>query len=404
MSRDLGGHDVGDRLFSRSHHGGGGFIAGAFDAEDVGVGHRTILLELHGRLAQTYPGQQISYPDRLIHLFIGGSELHGAKVQGTDDLDIYGVYVEPPEMILGLEDVPHFVWSTAGDDRRNGPHDVDITLYSLKKWAALACKGNPTALHFLFAEGELRERDVGARCFKQTSIRCTGFRKAIYRLCKWYELGRLTGKKGRGKKGQRPEIEAKYGYDVKAAMHSLRLLYECKEFILDGHITLPRPERDFLIRVRTGKYPLEKVVRMANELYRNAKSWLERPNCLRSWIVVPYRRSCPNVTWKLGITVERHAEGFLHLGNSHTARAGLPSLSRWRGCVRDLLLGRGAERLRRGYERYAEAGNGDFSRHLCRRGPVRRGAGTCARGRRCKRRLDGGGFEIWLRGSGYVSR
>lgn len=79
--------------------------------------------------------------------------MHGAKVQGTDDLDIYGVYIEPPELLLGLDSLPHFVWSTAGDNRRNGPNDVDVTLYSLKKRAGLACKGNPTALHFLFAEG-----------------------------------------------------------------------------------------------------------------------------------------------------------------------------------------------------------------------------------------------------------
>jgi hypothetical protein len=75
------------------------------------------------------------FPERLINLFVGGSELHGAKVHGTDDLDIYGVYVEPPELVLGLNSMPHFVWSTAGNERRNGPKDVDITLYSLKKWA-----------------------------------------------------------------------------------------------------------------------------------------------------------------------------------------------------------------------------------------------------------------------------
>lgn len=96
-----------------------------------------------------------SFPDRLVHVFVGGSELHGAKVLGTDDLDIYGVYIEPPELVLGLESLPHFVWSTAGNDRRNGPADVDVTLYSLRKWANLACKGNPTALHFLFAQGVL---------------------------------------------------------------------------------------------------------------------------------------------------------------------------------------------------------------------------------------------------------
>jgi hypothetical protein len=28
------------------------------------------------------------------------------------------------------------------------PEDVDLTLYGLRKWAALACKGNPSVLHF----------------------------------------------------------------------------------------------------------------------------------------------------------------------------------------------------------------------------------------------------------------
>jgi len=206
------------------------------------------------------------FPDRLIHLFVGGSELHGAKVHGTDDLDIYGVYIEPPELALGLETLPHFVWSTAGNDRRNGPNDVDVTLYSLKKWAGLACKGNPTALHFLFAESALNHRTwaqivqhkdvfLARSCLKQF----LGFAND--------QLARLTGKKGRGKKGQRPEIEQKFGYDVKAAMHTLRLLYECKELLSEGKISLPRPERHFLIKVRTGKYSLEKVLAFSEELF-----------------------------------------------------------------------------------------------------------------------------------------
>ena len=81
------------------------------------------------------------------------------------------------------------------------------------------------------------------------------------------QLKRMTGTKGRGKKGQRPEIEAKFGYDVKAAMHTLRLLNECKELLSEGTITLPRPEQDFLVRVRTGKYSMDKVVAMAQKLF-----------------------------------------------------------------------------------------------------------------------------------------
>jgi uncharacterized protein len=210
------------------------------------------------------------FPDRVIHLFVGGSELHGAKVYGTDDLDIYGVYVEPPELVLGLESLPHFVWSTAGDDRRNGPNDVDITLYSLKKWAGLACKGNPTALHFLFAKGAI-ESGVWRELVGNRSVFLARAHVKQFLGFADDQLKRVTGRKGRGKKGQRPEIEEKYGYDVKAAMHTLRLLYECKELLSAGTITLPRPERDFLIRVRTGKYSMNKVVALAEELFTDCE-------------------------------------------------------------------------------------------------------------------------------------
>ncbi len=221
-------------------------------------------------LLQHVASSSFPYPERLIHLFVGGSELHGAKVHGTDDLDIYGIYIEPPELILGLKDLPHYVWSTAGDDRRNGPHDVDVTLYSLRKWAGLACKGNPTALHFLFANDE-----IDSPAWSKVVARKNVF---LARSCVKQFLGfaddqlqRMTGAKGRGKKGTRLEIELKYGYDVKAAMHTLRLLYECEELVSTGSLTFPRPEREFLIRVRTGEFSMDQVLQMANQLFAECK-------------------------------------------------------------------------------------------------------------------------------------
>jgi predicted nucleotidyltransferase len=222
-------------------------------------------------LVQEVANSGFPYVNRLIHVFIGGSELHGAKVKGTDDMDIYGVYVEPPELVLGLETLPHYVWSTASNDRRNGPNDVDVTLYSLRKWATLACKGNPTALHFLFAPDSLRHpvwADVAthgdAFLSRSHAKHFLGFADD--------QLKRMTRVKGRGKKGQRPELEIKFGYDVKAAMHCLRLLYECEELMTQARITLPRPEKDFLIRVRTGKYSMERVLQMAQKLFMDCEN------------------------------------------------------------------------------------------------------------------------------------
>jgi predicted nucleotidyltransferase len=205
--------------------------------------------------------------DSLIHLFVGGSELHGAKVKDTDDLDIYGVYLEPPELVLGLDKQDFYVWSTAGNERRNGPDDVDVCLYSLRKWAGLAAKGNPTALHFLFSpdyspkpepwEGILKSREVFLS--RQAALQFRGFADAHVR--------RLQGI-GTGKKGQRHELIGVHGYDIKAAMHVIRLLNEGIELMRSGTITLPRPEKELLIIIRTGQYgSLERVLTLANTLF-----------------------------------------------------------------------------------------------------------------------------------------
>lgn len=213
-----------------------------------------------------------SYPDSVIHTFVGGSALHGAKVSETDDLDIYGVFIEPPQESLGITRLEHFVWSTAGNYRRNGPDDVDICLYSLRKWATLAAKGNPTALHFLFVDSDGTANPQQTNAWREILDARQLFisRKAALAFQGFAndQLARLVGSKGGGKHGQRPEYICKFGYDAKAAMHVIRLLNEGIEFIRHGTITLPRPEKDLLITIRTGGYgSLEKVTDLANKLF-----------------------------------------------------------------------------------------------------------------------------------------
>jgi len=224
----------------------------------------------HALILQQIERSGFPHSHDLIHSFIGGSELHGAKVKDTDDMDIYGVYVEPPELAIGLDRSEHYVWSTAGNDRRNGPDDVDVILYSLRKWASLAAKGNPTSLHFIFTGHQSHHRtwqdilnNTEAFLSRESATQFLGFADD--------QLKRVTGEKGRGKKGQRPELEQEFGYDTKAAMHTMRLLYECIELMRDRRITLPRPEKDLLIHVRTGGWTLEKLIQEAYKLFAQAK-------------------------------------------------------------------------------------------------------------------------------------
>jgi predicted nucleotidyltransferase len=209
-------------------------------------------------------------PSTLIQLFIGGSELHGAKVGATDDLDLYGVFLDGPDVTLGLQPRQHFVWSTASDEKRNGPEDVDVTLYSVHRWAELAVKGNATALHFLFADATATSSESWMKIQKQRQLFLSRRSAEQFIGFAGNQLKRMTGEKGRGAKGRRPEYEGPFGYDTKAAMHCLRLYLECIELMRDGFITLPRPEKDFLIEARSGKWTLERFMREAELLHSEA--------------------------------------------------------------------------------------------------------------------------------------
>jgi predicted nucleotidyltransferase len=197
------------------------------------------------------------YPKSVILAFEGGSVMHGASV-GSDDHDYYGVYVEPPAARLGLTPKPHHVWSTSDSTRRNTAEDVDLVLYSLTKFAKLASSGNPTILHFLWVENALGrnrwwdEVIKGRPHFLARSHldRFIGYANA--------QLDRLTGRRAR--KQHRPELIEQYGFDTKAAMHLMRLMYEAYYLMRDGKMSFPNPDATHLIEIRNGRYTLEQVL------------------------------------------------------------------------------------------------------------------------------------------------
>lgn len=55
------------------------------------------------------------------------------------------------------------------------------------------------------------------------------------------------------------QIESGEGIDWKALMHAVRACEQAKELLLTGHITFPRPEREWLLQIRQGKVPYHTV-------------------------------------------------------------------------------------------------------------------------------------------------
>jgi hypothetical protein len=76
-----------------------------------------------------------------------GSGVHGIAIEGTDDRDEMGVFIEPIENVIGTAgDMSTVTYRTKPEGVRSGPGDLDLSLYSLRKYISLAAKGNPTAL------------------------------------------------------------------------------------------------------------------------------------------------------------------------------------------------------------------------------------------------------------------
>jgi predicted nucleotidyltransferase len=214
------------------------------------------------------------YADNTILSFIGGSQLHGAKIADTDDTDWYGLFIEPPEKMLGMGAYEHFVHTTGGERGGNRPSDTDVCMYGLKKWASLACKGNPSVLHFLFAP-PVFNHILWARLAQKSELFLAKSHIGAYLGYAGAQLRRLLNQQGQ-KNCHRHQLEADHGYDTKYAMHITRLLYEAKEFMEHARITLPRPEAELLIDIRKGKFKLFELEEMNKQLEAEALAAKEK--------------------------------------------------------------------------------------------------------------------------------
>ena len=190
-----------------------------------------------------------------------------------------GICLEPPAFVTGLARVPrgidgmsevefeqfqrHTVWDKPGGlANRSGAGDLDVVVYSARKWCRLALAGNPTILLALFVpDEEVVHRDrYGVELVDHAD-------RFVSRLAAERFLGYLQSQKaamtGRvGAHTNRPELVAEHGYDTKFAMHALRLGIQGVELLTTGRITLPVPEptRTYLRRIRHGEVSLDEVL------------------------------------------------------------------------------------------------------------------------------------------------
>jgi len=209
-----------------------------------------------------------------------GSGVHGTSVSGQDDRDEMGLCLEPPEFVTGLARVPngvagqsvsvrfeqyerHTAWDRpAGLATRSGAGDLDVIIYSARKWAWLALAGNPTVLLVLFVpDSEVVFRNEAGAELTDNAHRFVS-RLAARRFLGYLRAQKAAMTGAAGAHTNRPELVAVHGYDTKYAMHALRLGLQGVELLSTGRITLPVPEphRRYLREIRHGQVPLTEVI------------------------------------------------------------------------------------------------------------------------------------------------
>lgn len=198
-----------------------------------------------------------------------GSGLHGVTISGYDDRDEMGMCLERPEYVIGLEKFEQYIYRTQPEGVRSGYGDLDLTVYSLRKWARLALAGNPTVLMPLFVPDSeiVIDTEVGKGMRKRSDrflSRQTAARFLGYMTAQREQMIGLRGKKHTN----RPELVALHGFDTKFAYHMVRLGIQGIELLTTGRVTLPMadPDRSWLRELREGKHTMQDALDRATYL------------------------------------------------------------------------------------------------------------------------------------------
>lgn len=202
-----------------------------------------------------------------------GSVAYGVSNSGSD-IDVYGFCIPPKAIIF-----PHIHGYINGfgtpapvfdQYQEHGMVEVgsqklhDITIYSIVKYLHLCMDNNPNIIDSLFTP----ERCVIHSTLVGTKVRDNRkifLHKGCWPKFRGYALSQMHKIRTKNPEGKRVEIVKQFGYDIKFAYHTVRLLNECEQILMEGNLDLER-SKEQLKSIRRGEWKIEDV-----ELYFESK-------------------------------------------------------------------------------------------------------------------------------------
>lgn len=216
---------------------------------------------------------------------ITGSVAYGTNLAEKSDFDIYGVGIPPREVIF-----PHTAGEIPGFGRQikrfeqflqhgidyHGQKEYDITVTSIVKYFQLCMENNPNMVDTLFVP---QECITGMNAIGQMirDSRKMFLHKGSYHKFRGYAFSQLHKMSSNKRTGKRKEVHDQYGFDLKFAMHLVRLAYEAEQILSEGDLDLRR-NSEHLKAIRRGDVSEAEIrewfsskEKHLEELYRTSK-------------------------------------------------------------------------------------------------------------------------------------
>lgn len=259
----------------------------------------------------------MAYQNTILRVRVG-SELYGTAVTESSDRDEMGVCIPPPDYLLGLKPFDQFEWHDAwgrpgGRANKSGLGDLDVKIYSLRKFVTLALKGNPAMIEMLYAPAPFIVSHTGIGFALQACAQRIVSREAAPRYLGYLgsQRQRMFAKQGKGDGVSRPDLMELYGFDTKFAAHMARLGFQGLELMRTGRLTLPLEERHakYVRAVRRGEFSMEEVLAQVQVLEAEIHAAVagsplpEHPDhdWVDGWLITAHRQhwqSSPMVSWQ----------------------------------------------------------------------------------------------------------